>query len=132
MWIISVGISFLVSINDQIPQQPEILYIYIGVDGGGYESAKIIIYSNMTYEFHHSGDCYCGIYIDDQGNWKENRKGVLLLKSDRKIKDLDCKKRKIFRDFRIDPKEDIIQVPDQIYGYRKMVRFIPSKEKKYN
>lgn len=126
-WVISIGLFLSVFTINPIPQQPEILYIYHGVGGGGYESAKITIYSNMTYEFQHSSDCCCGLHLDDLGNWKENRKGLLLLKSDQRIMDLDCKKRKIFRSFRIDPQKNKIQVPARIYGYRTMVRYIPSE-----
>ena len=125
-WMIAFGLIFLGAANASTLQQPTILYFYIGIEGGGYEDAKITLYSNKTYKFDHSGDCCCGTHIEDAGSWKENRKGVFLLNSDQKIKDLDCKKRKVFRNFKIDPQKGVIQVPGRIYGYRTMRRFIPS------
>jgi len=128
--LISIGLFFLLFADEINPQKPEIKYIYIGLDGGGYEDAKITIYSDYSFSFHHSGDCCCGTYVDDEGKWRKNRKGVLLLNSFKKVKDLNCKKRKLFRNLKIDSEEDIIEVPARIYGYRTMARYFPLKDEK--
>ena len=120
-----IGLFFLLFADGANPQKPEIKYAYIGLDGGGSEDAKITLYADYRFSFHHSGDCCCGTYVDDEGRWRKNRKGVLLLNSLKKVNNLNCKKRKLFRNLKIDPEKDIIEVPVRIYGYRTMARYLP-------